>query len=107
MTWSSYAAGKTGCLVTDSTSGNSSAKFSKRSQNERAEKSYEDSRIRRGSIRLLFWVDGQQHAIAEDCLKAFERAVLVTASSGAAADTDGADHLAVDDDGQAAGIGEE
>ena len=53
------------------------------------------------------WIDGQQHAIGEDCFKAFDRAVLITASSGAAADTDGADHLAVDDDGKAAGIGEE
>src|SRR5437868_11263857 len=60
-----------------------------------------------GSIRLLLWVGGQKHAIAEYSFKAFDRAVLVTSGSGAAADSDGADHLAVDDDGKAAGIGEE
>src|SRR5215471_20568067 len=45
--------------------------------------------------------------IAEYRLKAFDRAVLVTATSGATADTDGADHFAIDDYGKTAGIGEE
>src|SRR5687768_345389 len=51
-------------------------------------------------------IGGQENAIAESRLEALDGAVLVSAA-GAAAHADGADHLAVDDDGNSARDGEE
>src|SRR5436305_911265 len=57
-------------------------------------------------LRLVFLlrIHRQKDAIAECGLKPFNRAILIPATARAAADTDGADHLAVNDDGNTARI---
>jgi hypothetical protein len=57
-------------------------------------------------LRLVFLlrIHRQKDAITECGLKPFNRAILIPATARAAADTDGADHLAVNDDGNTARV---
>src|SRR5207249_9552359 len=56
---------------------------------------------------FLLRIDRQKDAIAEGGFQPLNGAILVAARTGAAANADGADHLAVDNDGKTAGVREE
>jgi hypothetical protein len=60
----------------------------------------------RGSDGRLARIDRQRNVLAESRLQALDGAILIAAAR-ASADADGADHLPVDDDRDAARIGEE
>jgi len=56
---------------------------------------------------FLLRIDRQKDAIAEGSLEPFDRAILIAATTRASADTDGANHLAVNNNGNTAGVREE
>src|SRR5215510_12609261 len=56
---------------------------------------------------FLLRIDRQKDAIAEGSLEPFDRAILIAATARASADTNGADHLAVNNNGNTARVREE